>query len=109
MKVQALAYTALIAASLVGAAAHADQGNDYANDFPPPGISTTHALTRAQVRAELAEARVRGNIEYGQEGFPSETTQPAAAPLSRAQVKEELRRAELAHRAGGPGEYPNNL
>ncbi|OVZ56911.1 hypothetical protein CDO44_20080 [Pigmentiphaga sp. NML080357] len=102
------AYTALIAASLIGAAAHADQGNDYGNDFPPPGISTTHELTRAQVLAELAEAKANGGIVYGQEGFPDQPKQQAGAPVSRAQVVEELKRAELAHRAGGPGEYPYN-
>ncbi|RZS84033.1 DUF4148 domain-containing protein [Pigmentiphaga kullae] len=102
------AYTALIAASLIGAAAHADQGNNYGNDFPPPGISTTHELTRAQVLAELAEAKANGGIVYGQEGFPDQTAQQAST-VSRAQVVEELKRAELARRAGGPGEYPNNL
>ncbi|MDX3905765.1 MAG: DUF4148 domain-containing protein [Pigmentiphaga sp.] len=102
------AYTALIAASMIGAAAHADAGNDYANDFPPPGISTTHELTRGQVLAELAEAKAHGGIVYGQEGFPDEPRQQSA-PVSRAQVVKELKRAELAHRAGGPGEYPFNM
>lgn len=103
-----LAYTAIIAASFVGAAAYADQGNDYANDFPPPGISSTHDLTRAQVLSDLADAKAQGGIVYGQEGFVEGAPQ-ATAPESRAQVVQELKRAELAHRAGGAGEYPGNL
>jgi len=104
-----IAYTALIAASLLGAAAHADQGNNYGNDFPPPAISTTHELTRAQVRAELEQAKANGGIVYGEEGFPDQAAQQAGSPVNRAQVLQELKQYEAAHRVGGPGEYPANL
>ncbi|MPS30167.1 DUF4148 domain-containing protein [Pigmentiphaga sp.] len=106
---KAIAYTAVIAATLFGAAAHADQGNNYGNDFPPPAISTTSGLTRAQVLAELAQAKANGGIVYDQEGFPDQTVQQASKPADRAQVRRETRHYEASSRAGGPGEYPANL
>ncbi|MDX3908079.1 MAG: DUF4148 domain-containing protein [Pigmentiphaga sp.] len=107
---KALTTTALIAASLISASAYAGQGSSQAaNDFPPPPISTTHELTRAQVLAELAQAKANGGIEYGHEGFPDQARSQAERPMDRAQVVEELKRFEAAHRAGGPGEYPANL
>ena len=106
---KAIAYTAVIAASLFGAAAHSDQGNNYGNDFPPPAISTTSQLTRAQVLEELAQAKANGGIVYGQEGFPDQTLQQAGKPVDRAQVRQEVRNYEASNRAGGPGEYPANM
>ena len=106
---KAIASTAVIAATLFGAAAHADQGNNYGNDFPPPAISTTSQLTRAQVLQELAQAKANGGIVYGQEGFPDETVQQASKPVDRAQVRQERNEYNAANRAGGPGEYPANL
>ena len=106
---KSIAYTALIAVSLLGATAHADQGNDYGNDFPPPPISTTHELTRAQVRAELEQAKANGGIVYGDEGFPSQAAEQSAPPVDRAQVVRELKEYQAAHRAGGPLEYPANM
>lgn len=101
--------TAAIAAALIGATAHADQGNNYGNDFPPPAISTTHELSRAQVLQELAQAKANGGIVYDQEGFPNAYAAPASQPAERAQVRQDLRDYQAAHRAGGPGEYPANL
>ena len=98
-----LASLLLISASLAGTSAYAQEPSgelDY-----PPTITQTSTLTRAQVQAELQEARAAGLVAFG------ETEQPAAqvaSTLSREQVRAE---AEAA-RAHGPvafgGEgYPN--
>ncbi|VCU70984.1 hypothetical protein PIGHUM_03064 [Pigmentiphaga humi] len=106
---KAFAYTALIAASLLGAAAHADQGNNYGNDFPPPGISATHELSRAQVLAELAQAKANGGIVYGREDLASAPLQQAGQSVDRARVQQELKEFRLSHRVTVPGDEPAAL
>lgn len=102
----------MISASMIGAAAHADDDTtrtqvraelaaaraagqlDYANDFPPPGISTApSSVTREQVRAELAAARAAGKLDYAND-FPPPGISTAHSGVTRAQVVAELKAAK---------------
>jgi len=99
-----IASVLLISASLAGTAAYAAEPSgelDY-----PPAITQTSQLTRAQVVAELQQARAAGQITFGENDEP--VTQVADSNLTRAQVHAEAVQAN-AHGPvafGGEG-YPN--
>src|SRR5690606_31676047 len=62
----------------------------YAADTQPP-------LTRAQVQAELAQAKASGEYSFGELDYPA--VQAQASHLTRAQVQAELAQAKAS------GEY----
>ena len=79
-----------VIALATGTAAYAQEGT---RDFQQPGAATR---TRAEVKAELAQARAAGQLDsrgeaYG--GFPREQT---ASTQTRSQVKAELNAARRA-------------
>ena len=99
-----IASVLLISASLVGTAAYAAEPSGEL-DYPPTITQTSH-LTRAQVIAELQQARTAGQIAFGDIDEPA--TQVAASTVTRAQVQAEAVEAN-AHGPvafGGEG-YPN--
>ncbi|WP_144630619.1 DUF4148 domain-containing protein [Bordetella genomosp. 13] len=70
-----IASTLILAASLIGAAAHAAD-NVEPNDTPFQGVygQQEHASkTRAQVQAELAAARAQGQLTFGEADQPAYT------------------------------------
>ena len=94
----------LISASLAGTAAYAVEPSGEL-DYPPTLTQTSH-LTRAEVVAELQQARVAGQTTFGETEEPA--TPVAASTLTRAQVQAEAAAAK-AHGPvafGGEG-YPN--
>ncbi|CAM4267172.1 DUF4148 domain-containing protein [Bordetella muralis] len=99
-----IASVLLISASLAGTAAYAAEPSgelDY-----PPTITQTSQLTRAQVVAELQQARAAGQITFGDIDEP--VTQAAASTLTRAQVHAEAVQANAQGSAAFGGEgYPN--
>jgi len=66
----------------------------------------TIGKTRAQVRAELAEAKAAGQVTYGEQAYP--VTLPSSAPgKTREQIRAELAQAKAAGQVTyGEQEYP---
>ncbi|CAM4185651.1 DUF4148 domain-containing protein [Bordetella tumbae] len=99
-----LASVLLISASLAGTAAYAAEPSgelDY-----PPTITQTSQLTRAQVVAELQQARAAGQVTFGDIDEP--VTQVAASTVTRAQVHAEAVQANAHGPVAFDGEgYPN--
>ncbi|OZI45224.1 DUF4148 domain-containing protein [Bordetella genomosp. 4] len=99
-----IASVLLISASLAGTAAYAAEPSgelDY-----PPTITQTSQLTRAQVIAELQQARAAGQVTFGDIDEP--VTQVAASTVTRAQVHAEAVQANAHGPVAFDGEgYPN--
>jgi len=99
-----IASVLLISASLAGTAAYAQEPSgelDY-----PPTITQTSQLTRAQVVAELQQARAAGLVTFGEIDEPA--TQVATSPVTRAQVHAEAVQANAQGPVAFGGEgYPN--
>lgn len=99
-----LASVLLISASLAGTAAYAAEPSgelDY-----PPTVTQTSQLTRAQVIAELQQARAAGQVTFGDIDEP--VTQVAASTVTRAQVHAEAVQANAHGPVAFDGEgYPN--
>jgi len=99
-----LASVLLISASLAGTAAYAAEPSgelDY-----PPTITQTSQLTRAQVIAELQQARAAGQVTFGDIDEPA--PQVAASTVTRAQVHAEAVQANAHGPVAFDGEgYPN--
>ncbi|CAM4267147.1 DUF4148 domain-containing protein [Bordetella muralis] len=99
-----IASVLLISASLAGTAAYAAEPSgdlDY-----PPTITQTSQLSRAQVVAELQQARAAGQITFGDIDEP--VTQVAASTVTRAQVHAEAVQANTHGPVAFGGEgYPN--
>lgn len=79
-------------ALLVAGAAHAQDSSD---DTAQNRQATPGALTRAEVRAELARAHAAGEMQDG-EGGAWAAGPTGASTLTRAQVRAELARAQAA-------------
>lgn len=86
----------LVAALALAASSLSFAGTGIDIDQPAPQAQGK-ALTRAQVRAELAEAQRTGDIIYGVNGeklnelYPERyPVRPAAPARSRAEVREEV-------------------
>lgn len=99
-----IASVLLISASLAGTAAYAQEPSgelDY-----PPTITQTSQLTRAQVVAELQQARAAGLVTFGEIDEPA--TQVATSTVTRAQVHAEAVQANAQGPVAFGGEgYPN--
>jgi len=94
----------LISASLAGTAAYAAEPSGEL-DYPPTIVQTSQ-LSRAQVIAELQQARADGQVIFGDIDEPA--TQVADSTVTRAEVHAEAVQAN-AHGPvafGGEG-YPN--
>lgn len=89
------ASTLLVSAALIGTTAYAGQEPSGELDYPP-AITQTTSLTRAQVHAELQQARAAGLVTFGEIEQPA--TQNAASTITRAQVQAQAQAA----RAHGP-------
>lgn len=98
-----IASTLILAASLMGASAYA--GNVEPNNTPFQGVygqQDPAGKTRAQVQAELADARAQGLLTFGEAGQPPYTgadatpgrAQVQAAPMQAAPIRARDDRAE---------------
>ncbi|APW37381.1 hypothetical protein RD110_09435 [Rhodoferax koreense] len=82
--------SALIAiASLSAASAFAGD-----NDYPGVQTSTVSNTTRAQVRAELMQARRDGTLIQADDNYPADQAAQTVGGKTREQVKAELRDAQ---------------
>ncbi|VVD79487.1 DUF4148 domain-containing protein [Pandoraea anhela] len=81
------------AASFVSASAFADAR--YNDNTPDLQVATQSQVSRAEVRAELAQAAASGQLNQTETGAPLVTaaqaqTVPAVAPATRAEVRAQL-------------------
>ena len=81
--------TIIAAAALLASSATA-----FAQEFAPADASFTSTKTRAQVAAELAEARNNGTLYVRDGEYPLQVTPPSTQ--TRAEVAEELAQATKA-------------
>ncbi|SAI69909.1 Uncharacterised protein [Bordetella ansorpii] len=94
-----IASTLILAASLIGASAHAAD-NVEPNDTPFQGVygqQDQAGKTRAQVQAELADARAQGLLTFGEADQPAYTgvdTTPNRAQVEAAPLRARDDRAE---------------
>jgi len=93
-------YIDLPASSAANLAACSETGE------PLPPTAPTSGKTRAQVRAELAEAKAAGLVTYGEDEYPVAIPTPGPGK-TRAQVRAELAEAKAAGLVTyGENEYP---
>lgn len=82
---------------LITAALAAAAGSALAEAAYPPETPFVSSKTRAQVIAELKQAREDGSMNYAASAYP--VLQPVASTTTRAEVKAELKSdAPLANR-----------
>lgn len=86
MNTRILAATVLAAASLLSTAAFADA--KYADNNV--ASTTSQGLTRAEVRAQLAQARASGQLDQSLETYPSLLQRQPTPVLTRSQVRGQL-------------------
>jgi len=85
----------LVSMTVLSAGAYAASPNIEPNNVPFQGVygqTDANAPTRAQVIAELAEAKAAGLVTYGEEEYPVQ--QAATTSKSRDQVVAELAEAK---------------
>ncbi|CAN7659177.1 DUF4148 domain-containing protein [Caballeronia sp. LjRoot34] len=84
---------ALVLSGVIAVPAFADGDHGY------PSVNPVQAgtLSRADVKAELAQARADGQLEFSQTNYPALPRQPQVDSLTRAQVTAELAHARAAH------------
>lgn len=89
---------ASISLALVGVASHASEATQFVNE--------PSTLSRTEVRAELARAIARGELEQRGESYGSVAAHNLnrAAPLSRAAVIAELQQARADGSLDGPSD-----
>ncbi len=95
MKTSRIAASTLIAlASLAAGSAFADSGVN----FPEQTPSTSSSLTRAEVQAEVLQARKDGtlNLQFENHNYPEMAAQSAPSGKTRAEVQAEYRAARAA-------------
>ncbi|MES2941683.1 MAG: DUF4148 domain-containing protein [Pseudomonadota bacterium] len=95
MKASRLAASTLVAlATLAAGSAFADSGVS----FPEQAPSTTSSLTRAEVQAEVLQARRDGTLDqqFENHNYPTVTAQSAPSGKTRAEVQAEYRAARQA-------------
>lgn len=87
----------LVSMSLLSASAFAASPNIEPNDMPFQGVygqADQDAPARAQVVADLAQAKANGLVTYGEEDYPAQIA--SHSTKSRAQVVAELAQAKQA-------------
>jgi len=92
-----LATALMLSLGLLSAGAQAAP-NAEPNNLPYQGVygqTDANAPTRAQVQAELAQAKANGQYTFGELQYPAAQTGSTAAP-SRDQVKAELAQAKAS-------------
>ena len=73
----------ILSATFMGAA--------YAGELDYPPVQDSHSsVTRAQVQQELADARAKGELASGEEGYPATAYAQVGAAKTRVQVQQEL-------------------
>lgn len=91
-----LATSLVLSMSLLSAGAYAASPNIEPNNVPFQGVYgqvDADAPTRAQVQADLAQAKAAGLVTYGEQDYPAVQV-AAAAGKTREQVKAELAQAK---------------
>ena len=86
----------LVSMSLLSAGAYAASPNIEPNNVPFQGVYgrvDPNAPTRAQVAAELAQAKAAGLVTFGEEDYPPTQAAPTAGK-TREQVRAELAEAK---------------
>ncbi|MCD0502556.1 DUF4148 domain-containing protein [Bordetella petrii] len=91
-----LATAVLMSLGLLSAGAYAASPNIEPNNVPFQGVygqTDANAPTRAQVQADLAQAKAAGLVTYGESDYPA--AQTFAGPgKTREQVRAELAQAK---------------
>ena len=99
--------TAALAASftLLAGAAHAQDhlGDDYGYALTQQKFQSTK--TRAQVQAELAQARANGELSTHAEGYDFAARQATASTKTREEVRAEAAKALKSGEASAFGNY----
>ncbi|ARP94828.1 DUF4148 domain-containing protein [Bordetella genomosp. 13] len=85
--------TLILSLSALSLTAHAGREPSGELDYPP-AVASTAELTRAAVRAQLAEARADGQLQSGEETLVLDGVQGQSA--TREAVRAELRQARDA-------------
>lgn len=91
-----LATALMLSLGLLSAGAQAAP-NAEPNNLPYQGVygqTDANAPTRAQVQAELAQAKANGQYTFGEQDYPAAITQGSA--LSAAEVRDDLAQAKAA-------------
>jgi len=91
-----LATALLVSMGLLSAGAYAASPNIEPNNVPFQGVYgqvDANAPTRAQVQAELAQAKAAGLVTFGEQDYPAVQVSTAAGK-TREQVKAELAEAK---------------
>ncbi|HYG45136.1 MAG TPA: DUF4148 domain-containing protein [Bordetella sp.] len=87
-----LATALLVSMGLLSAGAYAATPNIEPNNVPFQGVYghvDSNAATRAQVQADLAQAKAAGLVTFGEQDYPAVQVSTAAGK-TRQQVRDEL-------------------
>ncbi|CAM4416927.1 hypothetical protein BOTU111921_29040 [Bordetella tumbae] len=87
----------LVSMSLLSAGAYAASPNIEPNNVPFQGVYgrvDPNAPTRAQVVADLAQAKAAGLVSFGEEDYPPTPQVSATSGKTREQVRAELAEAK---------------
>lgn len=93
---QTLTTALLVSISLLSAGAYAASPNIEPNNVPFQGVygqTDANTPTRAQVSAELAQAKANGQYTFGEEDYPAAVA-GSTSGKSREQVRAELAQAK---------------
>jgi len=96
---KALTSALLVSMSLLSAGAYAASPNIEPNNVPFQGVYgqvDTNAPSRAQVAAELAQAKAAGQVSFGDLDYP-----PAQATAVTGKTREQVRAELAAAKANG--------
>jgi len=104
-----LATALFVSMGLLSAGAHAASPNIEPNNVPFQGVygqADANAATRAQVQAELAQAKTAGLVTFGEQDYPAAQASTAAGK-TREQVRAELAEAKAnGQYTFGEQDYP---
>ena len=104
-----LATALFVSMGLLRAGAHAASPNIEPNNVPFQGVygqADANAATRAQVQAELAQAKTAGLVTFGEQDYPAAQASTAAGK-TREQVRAELAEAKAnGQYTFGEQDYP---
>ena len=91
---------ALLAAGTANAQVYGDTGG-----YNVPELQAKSTKTRAQVQAELAQARANGELSTHAEGYDFAARQATASTKTREEVRAEAARALKSGEASAFGNY----
>jgi hypothetical protein len=101
--------TAAAALSALAIGAHAAQPQLVGEQDYPVQVAeqSSSTVTRAQVLAELAQAKANGQLSTGEQDYPVQAAEQSGSTATRAQVLAELAQAKAAGLLStGEASYP---